>query len=247
MRSYDVEEREEEILGLIIKSYIKETRPISSSYLCNQYHLSYSPATVRNTMEALEKKGLLMHTHVSSGRVPTRQAFKQYVNNFNQENFRNQYQDILNFAEPRPNHIADVEDIADYILDVLTEYSGYMSLVAIAKSDEIFVSKRMRFILEQPEFEDINRLKALFYMLEVKMNSLQNLLFSSIDDNIKIFVGDDMGFEELSDCSLVVSGLRKEQLAFAFALLGPIRMDYIRATKVVYNMKNKLNNILLSL
>ncbi len=95
-------------------------------------------------------------------------------------------------------------------------------------------------MLKQPEFEDVRRLKDIFYTLEVKMGALQNLLFDSIDDGIRILIGDDIGFEEIADCSLVISGLRDKDLSFAFALLGPMRMNYNKATSSLQSVRNRL-------
>ncbi len=53
------EEREAEILELVISSYIRESKPISSRYLFNEYDLDYSTATIRNTMHCLEEKIML--------------------------------------------------------------------------------------------------------------------------------------------------------------------------------------------
>ena len=50
-----------------------------------------------------------------------------------------------------------------------------------------------------------------------------------MDSKIKILIGDDIGFQEISDCSLVVSGVRDKDLSFALGVLGPVRMDYRKA------------------
>jgi heat-inducible transcriptional repressor len=128
--------------------------------------------------------------------------------------------------------------------------SGYASLVAVSESldeaggDEKVFFRGARFILEQPEFEDISRLKNLFYTLEVKMTKLQVLLFHCLDEKVKILIGDDIGFEEISDCSLVVSGSRERKISFALALLGPMRMDYIKASTCLYSIKNQLKKFI---
>ncbi|UCC95728.1 MAG: heat-inducible transcription repressor HrcA, partial [Candidatus Omnitrophota bacterium] len=84
-------EREEELLDLLVESYIQESRPISSTYLCDKYHLPYSSATVRNILENLEKRGYLSHVHTSSGRVPTKGGFKHYVSGLQETDTMNNY------------------------------------------------------------------------------------------------------------------------------------------------------------
>jgi len=235
-RPADIRDREREILGLIIDSYIDESKPISSAYICRKYQLPCSSATIRNIMVSLERQGLLSHIYTSSGRVPTQDGFRRYVENFDDQDSLQEHAVSLGFyALPQPS----IEEVVSHTLDALVQLSGYTSLMAVSGRDEKISFRGMRFMLEQPEFEDVNRLKDVFYALEVKMEALQNLLFKCIDGRIRILIGDDIGFEEISNCSLVVSGLREKNLSFAFALLGPMRMNYNKAASCLRSVKNR--------
>jgi transcriptional regulator of heat shock response len=239
-KGLDSKEREEEILALVVESYIRKSTPVSSTYLCDTYHLPYSSATVRNVMEALEKNGFLSHIHTSSGRVPTQEGFKYYVGHLQEEDFlKEEYPISLDFSS-----LGDVDEVINYSLDILAEISGYTSLVAVAGKDVKIILKGARFILQQPEFEDINRLRNLFYALEVKINQLQNLLFNYVDEKIKILIGDDIGFEDISECSLIISGSREKKLSFSLGLLGPMRMDYVKGVSCLYAIKNQLSKVI---
>lgn len=235
-RSSEIRERESEILGLIIDSYIEESKPISSAYLCRRHQLKCSAATIRNIMVSLEKQGVLSHIYTSSGRVPTQEGFRRYVERFDDNENSEEYSvslGLYNISQP------SIEEVVNHTLDTLVRISGYTSLMAVSGRDEKVSFRGMRFMLEQPEFEDVSRLKNIFYTLEVKIEALQELLFNCIDDRVKILIGDDIGFEEISNCSLIVSGLREKDLSFAFALLGPIRMDYTKATSCLRSVKNR--------
>ena len=234
-KSTDIKEREKEILGLIIDSYIEESKPISSAYICQKYKLNCSSATIRNIMVCLEQKGFLSHIYTSSGRVPTQEGFRRYVEHFDDEEFEEYSVNLKFYTLPR----LSIEDIVNNTLDALVQLSGYTSLMTVSEKDKKVFFRGMRFMLEQPEFEDVNRLKDIFYALEVKMEALQNLLFDCVGDKIKILIGDDIGFEEISDCSLIISGLREKNLSFAFALLGPMRMDYNKAASCLSAVKNR--------
>lgn len=242
----DIQEREKEILNLIVDSYITESKPISSSYLCGKYSLSYSPATVRNIMVSLENQGFLSHLHTSSGRVPTQAGFRSYVERLKEETVPEITQAVLSSAL---QEISDLNAAVNYILNSLSEMSGYTSLVAISGRSGRMFFRGTRFILEQPEFEDIVRLKGLFYALEVKMEQFQEILLSisrrgtlqcdPTDEGINIIIGDDIGFDEISECSLVVSGVRVTDVFYALALLGPIRMNYSRAAACLTSVTNE--------
>jgi len=232
--------REEEILSLIIDCYIKESKPISSAYLCHNCQLNYSSATIRNIMLSLEKQGFLSHIFTSSGRVPTQQGFRYYVESAQRNGW-----DIDNSLDIDYHSLPSlgVDEIVNYTLDSLSQFSGYTSLVAISGSDKRFSFKGVRLILEQPEFEDVKRLKDLLYAFEVKMDDLASLLFDCIDENIQILIGDDIGFDEISGCSLVASGLHGQSLDFAMAILGPMRMNYTRAASCLSSVKNQLKEV----
>lgn len=245
-RCCDSREREDLILELIIKSYISESKPISSQYLCQKYDLKFSPATVRNAMVALEKKGYIVHLHTSSGRVPTKEGYKYYVYHLKQEEIISDHAlkvDLLERALPK------VDEFVNYAMDTLSEMTGYTSILAFSPlsaqslHEDQFLCRGTRFILNQPEFEDLKRLKKLFYALEVKIHTLQELMLENIDQAIKIMVGDELGLDEVDDCSLIVSGSQDQALPFALAVIGPIRMDYIRAASNLYMIKNQLHDV----
>ncbi len=238
VRHVDNREREREVLGLIVESYIRESKPISSAYLCQKCRLNYSSATVRNVMLALENQGFLSHIHTSSGRIPTKKAFRLFVEDLDEEQISQSYPVALDFHPPLDY---DVDDLMEYAIDSLAQSSGYTSLVAISGRNEKMFYRGMRFFMEQPEFEDINSLKGVFYVLEVKMDLLQNLLFNSIDEKVKILIGDDIGFDEIANCSLLVSGLKKANISLALALLGPMRMNYAKAVSCLHSAKSRLN------
>ncbi|MCK9614158.1 MAG: hypothetical protein M0R48_01490 [Candidatus Omnitrophica bacterium] len=236
----DTRGRESEILNLVVEAYIKETKPISSTHLCEKYKLPYSSATIRNVMETLEKKGFLSHIHTSSGRVPTTKGFKQYVECLKKEKMVNNYPIELEFY----NTISDSSQVINSALDTLALKSGYASFLAVSGEGHKLFFRGARFILEQPEFENIVRLKSVFYALEVRLNQIQELLLNYFDEQVKILVGDEIGFDEISDCSLVVSGSGEKKVSYSLALLGPMRMDYVRAVSCLQSIKYQLEAII---
>jgi len=75
----ELTERERRVLEAVIQSYVETAQPAGSNVIARKFGLGVSPATIRNTMSDLEDKGLLYHTHTSSGRVPTDVAYRLYV------------------------------------------------------------------------------------------------------------------------------------------------------------------------
>ena len=75
----ELNERKLRILKSIIDEYIDSGEPVGSKYLMQHGNFSLSPATIRNEMSDLEDMGYLDKTHVSSGRVPSSNAYRLYV------------------------------------------------------------------------------------------------------------------------------------------------------------------------
>ncbi len=72
-------ERQQEILRLLVDSYIDLGNPISSGGLVRGHGLDISPATVRSELAELGDAGFLFRPHTSSGMVPTEKGYRYYV------------------------------------------------------------------------------------------------------------------------------------------------------------------------
>ena len=125
--------RQNEILKLIVKEYIKLAHPVSSNLICDT--LKCSSATVRNEMMALEELGLLEKTHTSSGRVPSEKGYRYYVDNLmelNELDTNDTYklQTIFN------NQQLAISDVVKQSLQIVSEMTNYTSIVLDEKSHE---------------------------------------------------------------------------------------------------------------
>jgi len=80
VRADILREKDRRILNLIVESYLKTGKPISSGYIAQRSPLSVSSATIRNIMSKLEERGFLSQPHTSAGRVPTDKGLRHYVN-----------------------------------------------------------------------------------------------------------------------------------------------------------------------
>src|SRR6201987_562090 len=74
-----LDERDREILRLIIKSYVTSGEPVGSRTLAKSMDWRFSPATIRNVMSDLEDEGFLAQPHTSAGRIPSEKGYRFYV------------------------------------------------------------------------------------------------------------------------------------------------------------------------
>ena len=71
-------ERDLLILSLVVDVYVRDGVPVSSQAV-REAGLSLSTATIRNAMVSLERQGYIAKPHTSSGRVPTDEGYRAYV------------------------------------------------------------------------------------------------------------------------------------------------------------------------
>jgi heat-inducible transcriptional repressor len=72
-------DREREILTAIVETFIATGDPVGSRTLARSNREGLSPATIRNVMADLADAGYLEQPHTSSGRVPSSEAYRYYV------------------------------------------------------------------------------------------------------------------------------------------------------------------------
>src|SRR6195256_1832597 len=72
-------DREREILTAIVETFIATGEPVGSRTLARTSREGLSPATIRNVMADLADAGFLEQPHTSSGRVPSTEAYRYYV------------------------------------------------------------------------------------------------------------------------------------------------------------------------
>lgn len=72
-------DRAQQMLRALIDRYVLDGQPVGSRTLARDAGLQLSPATIRNVMSDLEELGFVASPHTSSGRVPTVQGYRFFV------------------------------------------------------------------------------------------------------------------------------------------------------------------------
>lgn len=131
-------EREQLILRTIIQHYLEYGESVGSRTIEKKYGIGVSSATIRNTMADLEEKGLIAKTHSSSGRIPTNEAYKLYVEEIMKiRNVSLEIKERVVEAYNRKMH--EIESILHETSRVLSKISQYAAVVIepSIKSEEI--------------------------------------------------------------------------------------------------------------
>lgn len=119
-------ERQKEILKIIVEEYIKTAKPVSSSNICK--NINCSSATVRNEMVRLEEMGFLEKDHFASGRAPSEDGYKYYVDNLMQPKDMTG-EDMLKLQTIFKNNSLALSDTIRKSIEIVSEITNYTSVV----------------------------------------------------------------------------------------------------------------------
>lgn len=131
-------ERQNKILKLIVEHYIKLAKPVSSNLICKK--LKCSSATVRSEMATLEEKELLEKTHTSSGRIPSEEGYRYYVDNLMELKKMNA-EDMLKLQIIFRNQQLVLSDCISQSLQVISDMTSYATVVLGSSSHENLLKK----------------------------------------------------------------------------------------------------------
>ena len=117
-RDEPLNERAQQLLRVLIESYIRDGQPVGSRVLSRDSGLSLSSATIRNVMADLEELGFVASPHTSAGRVPTDKGYRFFV-------------DTLLHTRPLDNEaVAEIRRQFDRHFETVQD--GSKALVAVA-------------------------------------------------------------------------------------------------------------------
>ena len=125
--------RQKEILKSIVEEYIKTARPVGSKSLCKKFECS--SATIRNDMAVLEDNGYLEKTHISSGRIPSEEGYRYYVDNL-MEAKKISGEDILKLQTIFSNNELDINDAISKSLEIISDITNYTSVILGRESNQ---------------------------------------------------------------------------------------------------------------
>lgn len=131
-------ERQSNLLKLIVEEYIKTARPIGSKSLCEC--LNCSSATIRNEMSYLEELGFLEKTHTSSGRIPSEKGYRYYVD-YIMKPKELTGEDVLNLQQIFENQSLALSDAIVRSMEIVSEMTNYTAIILGKSSNDNKISK----------------------------------------------------------------------------------------------------------
>ena len=121
-------EKDGKVLKLLVETYVRDGRPVSSASIAHSRKFDGSSATVRNIMAKLEEEGFLSQPHTSAGRVPTDKGFRYYVNSLLSEKPLAQ-DDLPLIQDEFPTKTADLDSLLIQASRLLADSSDNLGFV----------------------------------------------------------------------------------------------------------------------
>ncbi len=264
----DINRRNDMVLDLIIKSYIESAEPVGSRAISHHSGLSLSSASIRNVMSDLEEAGYLKQPHTSAGRIPTDRGYRYWVDSLmetepldNEEKAFIQQElgkarTLEGLAEKICSTIAELTDNAavvyikslkraSFLNSLMEELANTGKLADFFEEEPGFFVDGTSHIFEQPEFQDIAKMRMLLHAFDKKTDFLQLLSnwldvpsHSSLPEDarsrVQVRIGRENDWDDLDGVSFVTKECHfRETPIGSVAVVGPTRMRYPEVVAMV--------------
>ena len=138
--------------------------------------------------------------------------------------------------------LAAPQDAPPHLAALLQQIAGLLRHCA-EEEERVFVTG-INNTLQQPEFADTRRIRALMSLLE-HSRQLASWLHGRQVERVQITIGEENSLPEMAGCSVVSLVYRiGGQPAGTIALLGPTRMNYARAVAALEVVAKYLGRVL---
>jgi len=125
--------RRNNILEVVVDSYVSTAAPVGSLAVSKKLRERLSPATIRNIMSELEEVGYIMHPHTSAGRIPTDRGYRYFVDSIMEP--KQLTQDEKEFVEGALSQEADeLEDLIKRASRIVSGLTGQTSMVSFPRA-----------------------------------------------------------------------------------------------------------------
>lgn len=237
--------RQEMILGAVVKEYIDSAVPVGSALIAEKYSFDLSPATLRAEMMNLEEEGFLYQPYTSAGRIPTDAGFRFFVDKLMEER-------ELGLREQKALQIevlklrAQNKMLARTAAKLISSLSDSMVISGLVESDD-FYKAGVQKLVSKPDFSNLDSVSKLAEILDyLDENALGLLNEVGQGPDARIFIGKENPICSADECSMIVSKYNfangEEGL---LAIIGPKRMKYSHNLSIIEYFKKLLGSNLI--
>lgn len=135
-------------------------------------------------------------------------------------------------------------------LDLLTQKvieRGIASMTPQEKGGHLIIKGQANLLEDITALEDLERIRALFALLEEKETMMRLLDAAKTADGVKIFIGSENKLFNHAGCTLIISPYKNDdaEIIGALGVIGPTRLNYGRIIPVI-NYTSKIMGKIIS-
>jgi heat-inducible transcriptional repressor len=148
-------------------------------------------------------------------------------------NYLNQILEGLSISQVREKILSEMQ-LEKNQYDQLMSRALSLSQQALPdEQDEVYIAGQSR-IFEQPEFNDVNKMRELFQAFEEKGRLVQLLSDCMKAQGVQIFIGSETPLKEIAGMSLITSTyMTSTNTIGLMGIIGPTRMGYSSVIPIV--------------
>lgn len=228
-------ERQVHILAAIIEQYVATAQPVASKILVDKYAFNVSPATVRNDMAALEQHGFLRQPHTSSGRVPTEDGYRLYLEQF--VNKKPQKRQPTPSMQRVVRQAGTPRELVRNIAKYLMKLSGETAVASLDTGWSHYTG--ISHLFSKPEFNNVETLHRLSAAVD-RFDDVLKDLYGEVDNETNIWIGGENPFGRQM-ATVMVKYQLPNGMTGMLGLVGPLRMDYQKNIRLLGQAKSVLD------
>jgi heat-inducible transcriptional repressor len=238
-----------------IEQAIQQTSDILSQ-LTNYMTISLGPSINEDKLKHIQVVPLTERSAVSIV-VTERGHVQQQRVNVTQEISLSTIESLVNLLNYRLNGVplsklkqVVTRELTDELKRHIDHYEQTLDLLdqilQLHYEERIYMSGTTR-MLEQPEFQNIDKMKGLLRFLEEEQKVVE-LLEPAFQDGVQVRIGNEIHMEPINQCSIITASFEKDgELLGTIGVLGPIRMDYGKVISLINFLSKDITKRLYSL
>lgn len=148
-------------------------------------------------------------------------------------NYLNELMQGLTIFEAKERILAEMKKEKNQYDHLLSQALRISKQAVTVEHEEIFVEGQSR-ILDQPEFNDVQRMKDIFRAFEEKGRLLQLLSRCMSAEGVRIYIGSEAPVSQMAGISLITSRfVTSSNTVGMLGIIGPTRMGYSSVIPIV--------------
>jgi transcriptional regulator of heat shock response len=214
-----LDSRQETLLKLTVRRYVKTAEPVSSEFLTENSGLGLSSATIRNAMADLEEMGFVQQPHTSAGRIPAELGWRYHVTHFLEK--KKPEAEIISALQEAIDSVQEDAERLRRAAKALAEASMQTALVGFSAREVYYTG--LTNLFSKPEFRQFAQVTTMSRVLD-HLDEVMEKMFPTVDGTVKILIGEENPFGR--ECGALIIRAPFGNSTGILALLGPMRMDY---------------------